>query len=120
MTFSLPSSLTRSLVLRLIFFSPYSLPSFQIQPLEMLLIHHKRIVVKDSAVNAVCYGAKFMLPGLLRFADGIDIGDEVVLMTTKGEAVALGVSPGLICALRPHALCVCVRVSPGVFFALPS
>lgn len=31
-----------------------------------------------------------MIPGLLRYADGIEVGAEVVLMTTKGEAVALG------------------------------
>jgi len=48
--------------------------------------------LKDSAVNAVCYGAKLMLPGLLRYEDGIEVGDECVLMTTKGEAVALGVA----------------------------
>jgi H/ACA ribonucleoprotein complex subunit 4 len=38
-----------------------------IKPLETLLTSYKRIVVKDSAVNAVCYGAKLMVPGLLRF-----------------------------------------------------
>jgi len=38
-----------------------------IRPLESLLTTYKRIVVKDSAVNAVCYGAKLMVPGLLRF-----------------------------------------------------
>lgn len=38
-----------------------------IQPLETLLTTYKRIVVKDSAVNAVCYGAKLMIPGLLRY-----------------------------------------------------
>ena len=48
-----------------------------IRPLEVLLTRHKRIVVKDSAVNAVCYGAKLMIPGLLRFADDIDVGEEV-------------------------------------------
>ena len=31
-----------------------------------------------------------MIPGLLRFEDGIEMGDEIVLMTTKGEAIALG------------------------------
>lgn len=34
-----------------------------ISPLESLLCTYKRLVVKDSAVNAVCYGAKLMLPG---------------------------------------------------------
>ncbi|KAF2823900.1 centromere/microtubule-binding protein-like protein cbf5 [Ophiobolus disseminans] len=60
-----------------------------IAPLESLLTSYKRIVVKDSSVNAICYGAKLMLPGLLRFEKGIEIHEEIVLMTTKGEAIAL-------------------------------
>jgi len=63
-----------------------------VKPLEILLISYKRIVVKDSAVNAICYGAKLMIPGLLRFADGIEVGKEVVLMTTKGEAIAVAIA----------------------------
>jgi H/ACA ribonucleoprotein complex subunit 4 len=63
-----------------------------IMPLEILLTNYKRIVVKDSAVNAICYGAKLMIPGLLRFADDIDVNQEVVLMTTKGEAIAVGIA----------------------------
>lgn len=43
-----------------------------INPLEGLLIAHKRIFIKDSAVNAVCYGAKVLLPGILRYEDGIN------------------------------------------------
>jgi len=49
-------------------------------------------VVKDSTVNAICYGAKLMLPGDLRFASNIEIGTEVVLMTTKGEAIAVAIA----------------------------
>lgn len=60
-----------------------------ISPLETLLTSYKRLVVKDSAVNAVCYGAKLMLPGLLRYEAGIEHHEEIVLMTTKGEAIAL-------------------------------
>ncbi|KAG0639212.1 pseudouridine synthase [Tuber brumale] len=63
-----------------------------IRPLESLLTTYKRIVVKDSAVNAVCYGAKLMIPGLLRYEAGIEVNEEVVLMTTKGEAIALGIA----------------------------
>jgi len=63
-----------------------------VMPLEVLLTNYKRIVVKDSAVNAICYGAKLMIPGLLRFADDIDINQEVVLMTTKGEAIAVAIA----------------------------
>jgi len=63
-----------------------------VMPLEVLFKNYKRVVVKDSAVNAICYGAKLMIPGLLRFADGIEINQEVVLMTTKGEAIAVAVA----------------------------
>ena len=63
-----------------------------IRPLESLLTNFKRIVVKDSAVNAVCYGAKLMIPGLLRYEADIEIHEEVVLMTTKGEAIAIGIA----------------------------
>ncbi|XP_013418158.1 H/ACA ribonucleoprotein complex subunit 4 isoform X2 [Lingula anatina] len=63
-----------------------------IKPLEALLVSHKRIVLKDSAINAVCYGAKIMLPGVLRYEDGIEINDEIVIVTTKGEAVALAIA----------------------------
>jgi len=63
-----------------------------IHPLESLLTQYKRIVVKDSAINAICYGAKLMIPGLLRFEAGIEVDEIVVLMTTKGEAVALGIA----------------------------
>ncbi|TYH02541.1 hypothetical protein ES288_A09G148800v1 [Gossypium darwinii] len=63
-----------------------------IMPLEVLLTSYKRLVVKDSAVNAICYGAKLMIPGLLRFENDIEVGEEVVLMTTKGEAIALGIA----------------------------
>ena len=61
-----------------------------IMPLEKLLIDRKRIMVKDSTVGALCYGAKLMLPGILRYDNGIVNGEEIVLITTKGEAIALG------------------------------
>lgn len=63
-----------------------------ISPLELLLTDLPRIVVKDSCVNAICYGAKLMIPGVLRFDNGIDVGTEVVMMTTKGEAIAIGIA----------------------------
>ena len=60
-----------------------------VMPLEILLVGMKRIVIKDTTVNAICYGAKIMIPGVLRFDDAIEIGDEVVIVSTKGEAVCL-------------------------------
>ncbi|CAD6227597.1 GSCOCG00001275001-RA-CDS [Cotesia congregata] len=63
-----------------------------IKPLEALLVNHKRIIMKDSAVNAICYGAKIMLPGVLMYDDGIELNQEIVIVTTKGEAVALAIA----------------------------
>ncbi|OCT67268.1 hypothetical protein XELAEV_18038552mg [Xenopus laevis] len=61
-------------------------------PLEKLLVSHKRLVMKDSAVNAICYGAKIMLPGLLRYEDGIELNQEIVVITTKGEAICIAIA----------------------------
>uniref|UniRef100_A0A7S4R5S6 PUA domain-containing protein n=1 Tax=Alexandrium monilatum TaxID=311494 RepID=A0A7S4R5S6_9DINO len=63
-----------------------------VYPLELILTNYPRIVVKDSAVNAICYGAQLMIPGVLRFEKNIDVGSEIVMMTTKGEAVATGIA----------------------------
>lgn len=63
-----------------------------IYPLEKLLTSHKRLVMKDSAVNAICYGAKIMLPGVLRYEDGIEVNQEIVVITTKGEAVCMAIA----------------------------
>lgn len=63
-----------------------------IKPLEILLTNYPRVVVKDSSVNAVCYGAKLLIPGILRYSSNIEIGQECVLITTKGEAIAVAVA----------------------------
>lgn len=82
-----------------------------IRPLESLLTGMKRLVVKDSAVNAICYGAKLMLPGLLRFESGIEIGEEIVLMTTKGEAIAVGIAQMTTADLSScdHGVCATIK-----------
>jgi len=63
-----------------------------IRPLEALLVNHKRIIVKDSSVNAICYGAKILIPGILRFENGIELNEEIVIVTTKGEAVCIALA----------------------------
>ncbi|MEI4914005.1 hypothetical protein Q8G39_28555, partial [Klebsiella pneumoniae] len=45
-----------------------------ILPMEALLTTYPRVVVKDSCVDAVCYGAKLMIPGVLRFESDIEVG----------------------------------------------
>merc|ERR1711998_715218 len=60
--------------------------------MEKLLEPLPRIVVKDTTVNALCYGAKLMLPGVLRCSKNIEVGQEVVVITTKGEAVQVAIA----------------------------
>lgn len=61
-----------------------------VMPLEFLLIKMKKVIIKDSAVNAICHGAPVLIQGVIRYSGDIDNGDKVVVVTTKGEAVALG------------------------------
>ena len=63
-----------------------------VMPLEVLLTGFPRIVIKDSTINSICYGAKLMVPGVLRYDNGINVGSEVVIMSTKGEAVAVAIA----------------------------
>jgi H/ACA ribonucleoprotein complex subunit 4 len=57
-------------------------------PLETLLTGYPRVIVKDSSVDAVCHGGQLTIPGVLRY-DDFGSGDMIVLVTPKGEAVAL-------------------------------
>jgi H/ACA ribonucleoprotein complex subunit 4 len=63
-----------------------------VYPLEKLLTSHKRLVMEDSAVNAIYYGAKIMLPGVLRYEDGIEVNQEIVVITTKGKAICMAIA----------------------------
>jgi H/ACA ribonucleoprotein complex subunit 4 len=84
-----------------------------VKPLEVLLVSYPRIVIKDTAVNAICYGAKLTLPGVLRFENGIEVGKECVLITTKGEAVAIAIaemSSSVLSACDHGVVCKTKRV----------
>ncbi|KAI4291148.1 H/ACA ribonucleoprotein complex subunit 4 [Pancytospora philotis] len=60
-----------------------------VKPMETILTHYPRIMIKDSAVNAICYGAKLTAAGVLKFDRNLDTNELAVLITPKGEAVAL-------------------------------
>ncbi|MFX0094032.1 MAG: RNA-guided pseudouridylation complex pseudouridine synthase subunit Cbf5 [Candidatus Hodarchaeota archaeon] len=60
-----------------------------IRPFEDLFINYPKIIIRDLAVNALCYGAKLAVPGVLKLSKGIKKGTPVVVMSQKGEAVAL-------------------------------
>jgi len=58
-------------------------------PVEEALGLLPKIWIRDSAVDAVCTGAKLAMPGILRLESGIEVGAMVAVLTQKGEAVAL-------------------------------
>ncbi|KAG0440606.1 H/ACA ribonucleoprotein complex subunit CBF5 [Dictyocoela muelleri] len=58
-----------------------------IKPIEDF-IQYPRIIVKDSCVEAICHGAQLSVKGILRY-DNFKPKDQIVLVTTKGEAIAI-------------------------------
>ena len=61
-----------------------------VMPMEDALESLGRVVVRDSAVDAICHGAKLGIPGILSASEGISKGETVPLMSSKGELVAIG------------------------------
>jgi H/ACA ribonucleoprotein complex subunit 4 len=60
-----------------------------VQPMEAALVLTPKIVVRDSAVDALCHGANLTAPGILSVETGIQKGSMTAVLTLKGEAVAL-------------------------------
>ncbi len=58
-------------------------------PIESCLDGIKKVVVKDSAVDAVCHGAMLAIPGVISLSKGIAKGETVVLLTAKGELIGI-------------------------------
>lgn len=61
-----------------------------IRPMEELLSHLPRVLIKDSSVDAICHGAQLSMPGICGMDGEIKAGDMVVIETLKGEGVAVG------------------------------
>ena len=63
-----------------------------ILPIEMALSEIQSVVIRDSAVDALCHGAQLAIPGILQLSPNIKKGDLVGIYTQKGEVVALAES----------------------------
>ena len=61
-----------------------------IQPVENALVDLPRIALLDTAVAAISNGAPLRRPGIAEIDLGIKRGDQVLLVTLKGEAIAVG------------------------------
>jgi H/ACA ribonucleoprotein complex subunit 4 len=60
-----------------------------LHPLEDMLSDVPRIVIKDGAAAALSHGAPLLRPGVVSIPEDLGVGSEVLLVTIKGEAVAL-------------------------------
>lgn len=61
-----------------------------IKPMELAVVDLPKIVIKDSAVDAICHGADLMAKGVLYIEKNVKKGEDVAIFTLKHELVALG------------------------------
>jgi len=60
-----------------------------VHPIEESIGDIRRIVVRDSAVDAICHGARLGIPGILSVSENVHKDDPAVIMSQKGELVAI-------------------------------
>jgi H/ACA ribonucleoprotein complex subunit 4 len=60
-----------------------------LQPIEHALSEIKSVIIRDSAVDALCHGAQLAIPGILAISQNLKKDDLVAIYTQKGEVVAL-------------------------------
>ncbi len=61
-------------------------------PMERLFDSMPKIIVKDTAVDALCHGAELSVKGIVSVDKGIKRGDTVAIFTLKGEVVESAVA----------------------------
>ena len=61
-----------------------------IQPMEIMLKDFKKVYVRNSAVGSLTYGSDLAIPGVSMLDDEIEMGEEIALMTLKGELIGMG------------------------------
>ena len=91
-----------------------------IVPYERLLEHLPRIVIKDSSVDAICHGAPLGNPGIVALERSARKGETALLITLKGEAIALvevSMEPKIIIKARSGEAAHPTRVlmAPGTY-----
>ena len=60
-----------------------------IHPMEKVLESVPKLVIRDSAVDALCHGANLAIPGIAEVDTDIKKGNIAAVLTLKGEGVAL-------------------------------
>ncbi len=63
-----------------------------IYPAERAADNMKNVIIKDSAIAAVCNGAPLAVGGLLRIQKNIEPSELVGMLSLKGELAAIGIA----------------------------
>ena len=61
-----------------------------LQPVERIFDHLPKIILRDSAIDAVCHGAPLAIPGVVEVETDIKKNMLVALLSMKQEIVAIG------------------------------
>jgi predicted rRNA pseudouridine synthase len=59
-------------------------------PMEYIVAHLPKLMVRDTTVDAIAHGAQLAVPGIAIISKNIKRGDTVAVMSLKGELVAIG------------------------------
>lgn len=63
-----------------------------IKPIEVCFNNISSVVIRDTAVDALCHGAPLAIPGIIQLSSKIQKGDLGCIYTLKGEIIGLAES----------------------------
>ncbi|MDR0913464.1 MAG: RNA-guided pseudouridylation complex pseudouridine synthase subunit Cbf5 [Methanobrevibacter sp.] len=63
-----------------------------VMPMEKAAQHLSKVVIKDSAVEAICHGADLSIGGIVALSEDIKHGQVVAIYTLKDELVASAIA----------------------------
>jgi len=63
-----------------------------LQPMEKMVKHLPKIIVRDTAVDALCHGANLAAAGICNIDARIREGMKIALMTLKNELIGFGIA----------------------------
>lgn len=59
-------------------------------PREIFWSNYRRILIKNSQINSICYGKNLQKNGILKIEISIEKGENVLILNYSGEPIALG------------------------------
>jgi tRNA pseudouridine synthase B (EC 4.2.1.70) len=91
-----------------------------ILPVEYMVSHLPKVIVRNSAVGSIAHGAMLAVPGIAMVDRSVKRGSLVAVLTVKGELVAVGIAEmsGEEMIFRDKGVAVRIKrviMPPGVY-----